>query len=69
MHPGSRIYLTSSVFLHDIVSVGGGFQQAVKKHGGVSAIRCLAARQNPDIVIRVELVGDKETETSSYELN
>jgi len=49
--------------------VGGGFQQAVKKHGGVSAIRCLAARQNPDIVIRVELVGDKETETSSYELN
>src|SRR2546427_4365052 len=55
-------------FLHDIVSVGGGFQQAVKKRGGVSAIRCLAARQNPDIVIRVELVGEKETDTSSYEL-
>jgi predicted ATPase len=55
-------------FLHDIVSVGGGFQQAVKKRGGVSAIRCLAARQNPDIVIRVELTGEKETETASYEL-
>ena len=50
------------------MSVGGGFQQAVKKRGGVSAIRCLAARQNPDIVIRVELVGEKETDTSSYEL-
>jgi predicted ATPase len=55
-------------FLHDIVSVGGGFQQAVKKRGGVSAIRCLAARQNPDIVIRVELLGEKENDTSSYEL-
>jgi predicted ATPase len=56
-------------FLHDIVSVGGGFQQAVKKRGGVSAIRCLAARQNPDIVIRVELVGEEEHETWSYELS
>jgi hypothetical protein len=55
-------------FLHDIVSVGGGFQQAVKKRGGVSAIRCLAARQNPDIVIRVELLGEKENDISSYEL-
>jgi predicted ATPase len=55
-------------FLHDIVSVGGGFQQAVKKRGGVSAIRCLAARQNPDIVIRVELLGEKENDVSSYEL-
>jgi predicted ATP-dependent endonuclease of OLD family len=56
-------------FLHDIVSVGGGFQQAVKKRGGVSALRCLAARQNPDIVIRVELLGEKENDdTSSYEL-
>src|SRR6266850_2380767 len=45
-------------FLHDIVSVGGGFQQAVKKRGGVSSIRCLAARQNSDIVIRAELEGE-----------
>jgi len=55
-------------FLHDIVSVGGGFQQAVNKRGGVSSIRCLAARQNPDIVIRVELEGDGTEGPSSYEL-
>ena len=55
-------------FLHDIVSVGGGFQQAVNKRGGVSSIRCLAARQNPDIVIRVELEGEGINGGASYEL-
>jgi hypothetical protein len=55
-------------FLHDIASVGGGFQQAVKKRGGVSAIRCLSARQYPDIGIRVEVAGEKEDEAGSYEL-
>ena len=55
-------------FLHDIVSVGGGFQQAVNKRGGVSSIRCLAARQNPDIVIRVELEGETVDGAASYEL-
>jgi len=56
-------------FLHDIASVvGGGFQQAVKKRGGVSAIRCLSARQNSDIVIQVEVAGEKESDIASYEL-
>ena len=55
-------------FLHDIAASGaGGIQQAVKKRGGVSAIRCLAARQYPDVVIRVEVAGERETETASYE--
>jgi len=40
-------------FLHDIVSVGGGFQAAVRKRGGVSRLRCLAARRYSDIVIQV----------------
>jgi predicted ATPase len=55
-------------FLHDIVSVGGGFQQAVNKRGGVSSIRCLAARQNPDIVLRVELEGEEVEGIVGYEL-
>jgi predicted ATPase len=57
-------------FLRDIASVGtgGGFQYAVKARGGVSAIRCLAARQNPDIVVRVEVAGERDTDTASYEL-
>lgn len=55
-------------FVHDIVSVGGGFQQAVNKRGGVSSIRCLAARQNPDIVISVEIEGEAVDGAASYEL-
>ena len=55
-------------FLHDIVSVGGGLQQAVKNHGGVSSIRSLAARQKPDIVVRAEVVDEKQNERVSYEL-
>jgi predicted ATPase len=42
-------------FLRDIVNPnGGGFQQAVKSRGGLSKLRCLAARQNPTVDIEVE---------------
>ncbi|MDQ7781394.1 MAG: AAA family ATPase [Desulfomonilaceae bacterium] len=40
-------------FLRDLASVGGGFREAVRRRGGVSAIRCLAARRNPDVRVRV----------------
>ncbi|RLB30852.1 MAG: chromosome segregation protein SMC, partial [Deltaproteobacteria bacterium] len=36
-------------FLYDLVSVGGGFQEAVRKRSGASSIRCLAARRHSDI--------------------
>lgn len=42
-------------FLHDIAKVGGGFQYAVNKRGGVSKIRCLAARTKSDIEIDVSM--------------
>ena len=42
-------------------TVGGGFQEAVRKRGGVSGIRALAARRYPDIGVRV-VVGDDESE-------
>lgn len=53
-------------FLRDLASSGGGFQEAVGRRGGVSAIRCLAARRYPDVEIAVE-VGDPE-ESWGYEL-
>ena len=40
-------------FLRDIAKSGGGIQEAVKARGGVSKIRCLAARTNSDIEIEV----------------
>ena len=46
-------------FLRDLVISGGGLQQAVELRGGVSAIRCLAARARPAIVIDVELADER----------
>jgi len=37
---------------------GGGLQQAVRLRGGLSKIRCLAARREPDVEILVELFGN-----------
>ncbi|OGJ89503.1 MAG: hypothetical protein A2487_06345 [Candidatus Raymondbacteria bacterium RifOxyC12_full_50_8] len=42
-------------FLRDIARSGGGLQEAVKVRGGVTKIRCLAARSRPDIEIEVEI--------------
>ncbi len=50
---GKSNLLDAFRFLADIVTVGGGFQEAVLKRGGVSRLRCLAARRNPDIVLHV----------------
>jgi predicted ATPase len=55
-------------FLHDIVSVGGGFQEAVHKRGGVSRIRCLAARRNPDVAVRMQVGTDENPSAWDYEL-
>jgi len=45
-------------FLRDIAKPGGGLQSAVRDRGGLSKIRCLAARKEPDIEIQVELSDD-----------
>lgn len=52
---GKSNFLDVFRFLRDIVNPnGGGFQQAVKSRGGLSKLRCLAARQNPTVDIEVE---------------
>lgn len=42
-------------FLRDIAKPGGGLQKAVDDRGGLSKIRCLAARRHPDVEIEVYL--------------
>lgn len=42
-------------FMRDIVKQAGGLQHAVEERGGVSKIRCLAARAKSDISIEVHL--------------
>ena len=52
-------------FLRDIVKAeGGGLQKAVKDRGGVSKIRSLAARQDPEIAIEIYLADNAESPES-----
>ncbi len=41
---GKSNFLGLFRFLHDLVSVGGGFQEAVRKRRGISSLRCAAAK-------------------------
>ena len=52
---GKSNLLDAFRFLRDIVKRGGGLQQAIEERGGLSKIRCLAARREPDVAIEVSL--------------
>lgn len=46
-------------FLRDIAkSEGGGLQKAVHNRGGISKLRCLAARKDPDVGIDISMSND-----------
>ncbi|GAB4091608.1 AAA family ATPase [Flaviaesturariibacter terrae] len=42
-------------FLRDIAKPGGGLQKAVTDRGGITKIRCLAARKNPDVELQLDI--------------
>ena len=65
---GKSNFLDAFRFLRDIVAIGGGFQDAVAKRGGVSRLRCLAARKDPQIGIRVDIGSDEAPDEWGYEL-
>lgn len=52
---GKSNFLDVFRFLRDIAKSGGGLQKAVLDRGGISKIRCLAARKYPDVEITVNL--------------
>lgn len=64
---GKTNLLDAFRFLHDLVSAGG-FQRAVRSRGGVSRLRCLAARQNPHVAIAVRVGSDENGPDWEYEL-
>jgi len=68
---GKSNFLDVFRFLSDIVTVGGGFQEAVLKQGrgGVSRLRCLATRKNSDIVVHVCLGKSNGKFEWEYELH
>ena len=52
---GKSNLLDALRFLRDLSTPGGGLEKAVGDRGGVSKIRCLAARRYPAIVLDVEI--------------
>ena len=65
---GKSNFLDAFRFLRDLAAPGGGFQQAVARRGGVSTIRCLAARRQSVVEIGVELTEGKAGIQWNYEL-
>ncbi|MFQ3581971.1 MAG: AAA family ATPase [Chloracidobacterium sp.] len=63
---GKSNFLDVFRFLRDLSAPGGGLQHAVHRRGGVSALRCLAARRHPDVAIGVWL--ERAGESWTYEL-
>jgi predicted ATPase len=55
-------------FLSETVSVGGGFEAAIARRGGVTMIRSLAARRYPAISLKVQLGNDRVPNEWTYEL-
>ncbi len=52
---GKSNLLDAFRFVRDIAKTGGGLQEAVALRGGLTKIRCLAARNKPNVEIEVEL--------------
>lgn len=52
---GKSNFLDAFRFLRDLAKPGGGLQKAVSDRGGVSKIRSLSARQNPNVEIEIHL--------------
>jgi len=65
---GKSNLLDAFRFLKDIVAVGGGFQEAVRNRGGVSSIRCLSARRQSSILVKVRIGDDTENDLWEYEI-
>ncbi|HDN68812.1 MAG TPA: chromosome segregation protein SMC, partial [Methanomicrobia archaeon] len=60
---GKSNFLDVFRFLRDIAKPGGGLQKAISDRGGLSKIRCLAARRNPNVEIEVSLAKSATKET------
>lgn len=65
---GKSNLLDALRFLRDVARSGGGFQEAVGLRGGVTHLRCLAARRYPDVGLAVDLGTDDQPAIWQYEL-
>ncbi len=56
---GKSNFLDALRFLHELVISGGDFEKAISDRGGVPSIRSLAARQDSNIAIEVDIGTDE----------
>ena len=63
---GKSNLLDAFRFLRDLAQRGGGLQQAVLQRGGLTKLRCLAARRDPEVVIEVELKDGTGTDATTW---
>jgi len=61
---GKSNFIDALRFLRDIAKQSGGLQTAVEERGGVTKIRCLAARIHNNVSITVELGNPNEEQNS-----
>lgn len=53
---GKSNFLDAFRFLRDVAKpAGGGLQKAIQDRGGLSKIRCLSAREDPNVELEIEL--------------
>ena len=60
---GKSNFLDVFRFLCDIAKPGGGLQKAIRDRGGLSKIRCLSARSEPEVEIEIEISDTSDSET------
>lgn len=65
---GKSNLLEAIKFLRNLVTVGGGLQEAVRQLGGVGEIRSFMATKNPNVSIEIDIGDDEELAQWSYNL-
>ncbi len=63
---GKSNFLEAFRFLRDLASVGGGFEEAVARRGGVRGVRSLAARRSPTVMVSVSIGTTEERNRWTY---
>lgn len=63
---GKSNLLDAFRFLRDIAKSGGGLQEAVAQRGGLTRLRCLAARRDPNVEIEVELMDGAGADATAW---
>jgi predicted ATPase len=65
---GKSNFIDAIRFLRDVANPSGGLQRAIEQRGGLSKIRCLAARRDPVVQLSIEIEDPQRRERWTYEI-